>query len=300
MLSLIFDRPQITSTPSKLSYRAVLKCKIINRRYSNMWDIRQLFDYWRSRPDDKDLSETEIQTKLASLLFSICFIRIDEADEIKLAISNIDYRNQTAILCLSPNANNSIEQYEIRRTGDPKVCPNSTLFTWLDRHWLNSLLREIGIRGAISYSFKHAASTEIAKQGLDTTNLNIFTHLNVFSRAACNFCIYAANAGINELASQLLGNHGQSYTTQTISQQRVTPPTGSEEEITLAKNGCYITLSSNYNFKKMNVSNNNIVDKGGQSIYVVMTKLASWRRYEQLGEFVKGNYSDETSAEIVP
>ncbi|KAA6360565.1 MAG: hypothetical protein EZS28_043908, partial [Streblomastix strix] len=173
MLSLIFDIPQITSTPSKLAYRAVLNCKIINRRYSNMWDIRQLFDYWRSRPDDKDLSDTEIQTKLASLLLSICFIRINEAAEINLAISNIDYRNQTAILCLSPKANNSIEQYEIRRTGDPKVCPNSTLFTWLNRLywrygmdpeqiaslfwqpdgqpadkrrislWLNSLLREI-------------------------------------------------------------------------------------------------------------------------------------------------------------
>ncbi|KAA6352695.1 MAG: hypothetical protein EZS28_051778, partial [Streblomastix strix] len=215
-----------------------------------MWDIRQLFDYWRSRPDDKDLSDTEIQTKLASLLLSICFIRINEAAEINLAISNIDYRNQTAILCLSPKANNSIEQYEIRRTGDPKVYPNLTLFTWLNRlywHygmdpeqiaslfwqsdgqpadkrrislWLNSLLREIGIRGATAYSFKHAASTELARQGLDTTKLNIFTHHSVFSRAASNYYIYAANAGINDIASQLVGSHGQSYATQTISQQR--------------------------------------------------------------------------------
>ncbi|KAA6379782.1 MAG: hypothetical protein EZS28_024691, partial [Streblomastix strix] len=135
-LSLIFDIPQITSTPSKLVYRAVLNCKIINRRYSNMCDIRQLFDYWRSRPDDKDLSETDIQTKLASLLLSICFIRINEAVEINLSISNIDYRNQTAILCISPKANNSIEQYEIIRTENPKVCPNSTFFTWLNHlYW---------------------------------------------------------------------------------------------------------------------------------------------------------------------
>ncbi|KAA6378718.1 MAG: hypothetical protein EZS28_025754, partial [Streblomastix strix] len=34
---------------------------------------------------------------------------------------------------LFPKANNSIEQYQIRRTGDPKVRPNSTLFTWLNR-----------------------------------------------------------------------------------------------------------------------------------------------------------------------
>ncbi|KAA6401267.1 MAG: putative Transposon Ty3-I Gag-Pol polyprotein [Streblomastix strix] len=250
MLSFIFDIPQITQTPSKLPYRAVLNYKIINRRYSNMWDIRQLFDYWRSRPDDKDLSNTEIQTKLALLLLSICFIIINEVTEINLAISNIDYRNQTAILCLVPKANNSIEQYEIRRTGDPKVSLNSTLFTWLNRlywhfgmdaeHfanffwqpdgqpadkrrislWLNSLLREIGIRGATAYSFKHAASTELARQGLDTTKLNIFTHHSVFSRAASNYYIYAANAGIYDIASQLVGSHGQSYATQTISQQR--------------------------------------------------------------------------------
>ncbi|KAA6323324.1 MAG: hypothetical protein EZS28_054327, partial [Streblomastix strix] len=86
--------------------------------------------------------------------------------------------------------------------------------------WLNSLLREIGIRGATAYSFKHAASTELARQGLDTTKLNIFTHHSVFSKAAGNYYIYAANAGINDIASQLVGSHGQSYATQTISQQR--------------------------------------------------------------------------------
>ncbi|KAA6389513.1 MAG: hypothetical protein EZS28_014958, partial [Streblomastix strix] len=83
--------------------------------------------------------------------------------------------------------------------------------------WLNSLLREIGIRGATAYSFKHALSTELARQGLDTTKLNIFTHHSVFSRAASNYYIYAANAGINDIASQLVGYHGQSYATQTIS-----------------------------------------------------------------------------------
>ncbi|KAA6371029.1 MAG: hypothetical protein EZS28_033443 [Streblomastix strix] len=36
MLFLILDIPQIALTPSKLAYRAVLNCKIINRRYSNM------------------------------------------------------------------------------------------------------------------------------------------------------------------------------------------------------------------------------------------------------------------------
>ncbi|KAA6370185.1 MAG: hypothetical protein EZS28_034289 [Streblomastix strix] len=86
--------------------------------------------------------------------------------------------------------------------------------------WLNSILHEIGIRGATTNSFKHAASTEQARRGLDSTNLNIFTHHSVLSRAASNYYIYATNTGINDIASQLVGSHGQSYATQTISQQR--------------------------------------------------------------------------------
>ncbi|KAA6403980.1 MAG: hypothetical protein EZS28_000490 [Streblomastix strix] len=86
--------------------------------------------------------------------------------------------------------------------------------------WPNSLLREISIQGATAYTFKYVASTELAIQGLETTQLNIFTHHSVFSRAASNYYIYAANAGINDFASQLVGSHCQSYATQTISQQR--------------------------------------------------------------------------------
>ncbi|KAA6381654.1 MAG: hypothetical protein EZS28_022818 [Streblomastix strix] len=56
---------------------------------------------------------------------------------------------------------------------------------------------------ATTYLFKHVASTELAKQGLDTTKLNFFTHRR-----------------INDIASQLMRSHGQSYATQTISQQR--------------------------------------------------------------------------------
>ncbi|KAA6329191.1 MAG: hypothetical protein EZS28_053632 [Streblomastix strix] len=101
------------------------------------------------------------------------------------------------------------EQFEIRRTGYPKVYSNSTVFTWLNRlychfgkdleHfvnlfmqpyrkaadkrrislWLNSLLREIGIRGPTAYSFIYAASTAQARQILETTKLNIL-HITVY------------------------------------------------------------------------------------------------------------------------
>ncbi|KAA6401980.1 MAG: hypothetical protein EZS28_002494 [Streblomastix strix] len=71
--------------------------------------------------------------KLASLLLFICFIIINEAAETNLAISNIDCRNQTAFLCVYLKSIKSIEQYKIRRTGDPKDIPNSTLINQLNR-----------------------------------------------------------------------------------------------------------------------------------------------------------------------
>ncbi|KAA6364998.1 MAG: hypothetical protein EZS28_039476 [Streblomastix strix] len=61
--------------------------------------------------------------------------------------------------------------------------------------FVNSLLREIATRGAIAYSFKHAVSTELAGQGLETTKLNTV------------FCTI------------LVGSRGQTNATQTISQQ---------------------------------------------------------------------------------
>ncbi|KAA6365816.1 MAG: hypothetical protein EZS28_038657 [Streblomastix strix] len=86
---------------------------------------------------------------------------------------------------------------------------------------------------------------------------------------------------------------------ETIANASDTPPTGYGEGLMLVENRDYTTSSSNQNFKRMNISNS-IVDLGGQSLYVVMTKLASWFRYGQLGEFVKGNYSDDAQAEINP
>ncbi|KAA6356365.1 MAG: hypothetical protein EZS28_048108 [Streblomastix strix] len=54
---------------------------------------------------------------------------------------------------------------------------------------------------ATEYSFKHASPTELVRQGLETTKLNVFTHHNVFSKATSNYYIYAANAWNNDIAS---------------------------------------------------------------------------------------------------
>jgi hypothetical protein len=46
----------------------------------------------------------------------------------------------------------------------------------------------------------------------------------------------------------------------------------------------------------LNISNN-VASNGGFSLYAVMSKLKEWCRSGQLGEYVKGNYSDTYSVE---
>jgi site-specific recombinase XerD len=97
---------------------------------------------------------------------------------------------------LSPKTTNALEQYEVRRTGILNLCPNVTLFTWLERlrehfhkeittlsslfwteQWkpmsiakiselLTLLIKKIGIEGFTAYSIKHASTTKLAAMGI--------------------------------------------------------------------------------------------------------------------------------------
>ncbi|KAA6376621.1 MAG: hypothetical protein EZS28_027851, partial [Streblomastix strix] len=74
------------------------------------------------------------------------------------------------------------------------------------------------------------------------------------------------------------------------------PPTGYGGGIFLTGTG-----DNNASLEKLDLHGmkiyNNTATKGGQSLYAAMSKLASWCRFGSLGEFVKGNYSDDTSSE---
>ncbi|KAA6358400.1 MAG: hypothetical protein EZS28_046073, partial [Streblomastix strix] len=71
-------------------------------------------------------------------------------------------------------------------------------------------------------------------------------------------------------------------------------PTGYGGGIFLTGSGDYDILSNGLDFHGMNISDNS-ADKGGFSLYAVMSKLKEWCRSGQLGEYVKGNYTDGES-----
>ncbi|KAA6402915.1 MAG: hypothetical protein EZS28_001556 [Streblomastix strix] len=64
--------------------------------------------------------------------------------------------------------------------------------------------------------------------------------------------------------------------------------------IFLAGEGDYDPSSNDLDFRGLKIYNNS-ASNGGQSLYLVMTKLQEWCQYGIKGEYVKGNYSDSTS-----
>ncbi|KAA6370463.1 MAG: hypothetical protein EZS28_034010, partial [Streblomastix strix] len=72
--------------------------------------------------------------------------------------------------------------------------------------------------------------------------------------------------------------------------------TGYGGGIFIGGTGAYDPTSKTLDLKGMKI-NGNTASKGGQSLYAVMSKLKEWCQYGTLGEYVKGNYSDDTSNE---
>ncbi|KAA6369083.1 MAG: hypothetical protein EZS28_035391 [Streblomastix strix] len=254
MLQLIFDREPMHDTPSALTYRAISNCNIIARKYAHVWDIDILFNHWATQPADQMLTNQDLQIKLASLLLSVCFLRIIEISEIDLNFSNFNFGNQTALVTLSLKTINALEQYEMRRTGILNLCPNVTFFTWLERlrehfhqeittlaslFWIEQwkpmsiakiselftlLIKKIGIEGFMAYSIKHISTTKLAEIGIQERVLNMFTNHAPDSKSARNYYVFAANRQVNGIAARLVtidhGLENQDSTSTNVSQQK--------------------------------------------------------------------------------
>ncbi|KAA6353287.1 MAG: hypothetical protein EZS28_051186, partial [Streblomastix strix] len=72
------------------------------------------------------------------------------------------------------------------------------------------------------------------------------------------------------------------------------PPTGYGGGIFLTGSGDYDPQTKKLDLKGMKIYGN-IANISGQSLYVVMSKLAEWSQFGTSGEYVKGNYTDGIS-----
>ncbi|KAA6399725.1 MAG: hypothetical protein EZS28_004745, partial [Streblomastix strix] len=239
-----------STTVQRLTTNAISNHQINNPRYGSIWDINQLFEYWRERSESKLLSNEELQIKLASLLMSLCLVRMEEMANIDLSVSIIDDQEQRAAVCIPPKQSIQSKRYVERKTEDSRVCPTETFFVWLTRlrenfqqsptnfihlfqteNWkqadqkyistcLERLVQTLGVQNATANSIRHASATELAAQGFDGMTINVFTHHTPDSKMNKKFYIFAVNKEQDSIASVLVKSHGEKQATQIISKQR--------------------------------------------------------------------------------
>ncbi|KAA6375579.1 MAG: hypothetical protein EZS28_028896, partial [Streblomastix strix] len=248
MLSLLFGTVQVSTTMQRLTTHAISNHQINYPRYGSTWDINQLFEHWREKPESKLLSDEELQIKLASLLMSLCFVRMEEMANIDLSVSIIDDQEQRAAVCIPPKHSVQRERYNVRKTEEPKECPTETFFVWLTilrehfqqssmnfihlfwtENWkradqiyistrLERLVQTLGVQNATANTIRHASSTKLAAQGFDGRSINCFTHHKPDSKMNKKFYVFAVNKEQDSIASALVKNHGMKQS-QLLSQK---------------------------------------------------------------------------------
>ncbi|KAA6396037.1 MAG: hypothetical protein EZS28_008439 [Streblomastix strix] len=217
MFSLIFGTVQVSTTVQRLTTLAISDHQINNPRYGSTWDINQLFEHWRERPESKLLSNEEQQTKLASQLMSQCYIRMEEIANIDLSVSIIDDEEHTAALFVPLKQSRKRQTYDVRKTEEPKKWEQADQNQISAR--LERLVQTLGVQNATTNSIKHASSTELTAQGFDGRTINYFIHHTPDSKMNKKFYIFAVNKEQDSIASALVKNHSEKQTTQIISKQ---------------------------------------------------------------------------------
>ncbi|KAA6358113.1 MAG: hypothetical protein EZS28_046360, partial [Streblomastix strix] len=208
-LSLKFNIDLKNNHMLQFTRKAISAHMIVKPKYEDTWNVGIQFDYWREKGSNRYLTNVELQTKLTSLLMTICSMRPAEIEGISQRYS---------VIC---------EQTD--KTKDRTVCPRATFFDWLNRIdnrygrsirdnkygalWWNEditiqakrgqislrikkLLDLMGIKGKQVYSFRHSAATQLVVMGLDETLLNTYTGHVRNSKSTNKYYVFAKDQKI--------------------------------------------------------------------------------------------------------
>ncbi|KAA6353761.1 MAG: hypothetical protein EZS28_050712 [Streblomastix strix] len=242
MLSLTFDIDLKNNHMLQFTRKAISAHMIVKPKYEDTWNVGILFDYWREKGSNRNLTNIELQTKLTSLLMTICSMRPAEIEGISLRHSVICEQTDKVDLRLQPKTKSGLHSHKLPKTKDRTVCPRATFFDWLKRidnkhgrsirdnkygalWWneditipakrgqislrLKKLLDLMGIKGKQVYSFRHSAATQLVIMGLDETLLNTYTGHARNSKSTNEYYVFAERLKDNEIATKLSDTRGQ-------------------------------------------------------------------------------------------
>ncbi|KAA6372000.1 MAG: hypothetical protein EZS28_032475 [Streblomastix strix] len=224
ILSLTFNIDLKNNQMLQFTRKAISAHMIVKPKYEDTWKVVILFDYWRGKGSNRNLTNIELQTKLTSLLMTICSMRPAEIEGISLRHSVICEQIDKVDLRLQPKTKSGLHSYKLPKSRDRRICPRVTFFDWLKRidnkHgrsirdnkqgalWWNEnitipakrgqilfrlmkLLDLMGIKGKQVYLFRHSAATQLVVMGLDETLLNTYTGHARNSKSTNEYYIFA-------------------------------------------------------------------------------------------------------------
>ncbi|KAA6374300.1 MAG: hypothetical protein EZS28_030171 [Streblomastix strix] len=131
---------------------------------------------------NRKLANVELQTKLISILMTICSMRPAEIYEISLRHLVIFEQTDKIDLRLQPKTKSLLHSYKLPKTRDRILCPGATFFDWLKRidnkhsrsikdNKLKKLLDVMGIKEKQVHLFRHSAAAQLVVISLDETQV---------------------------------------------------------------------------------------------------------------------------------
>ncbi|KAA6369926.1 MAG: hypothetical protein EZS28_034546 [Streblomastix strix] len=242
MLSLTFDIDLKNNHMLQFTRKAFSAHIIVKPNYEDTWNVGILFDFCKGQGSNRNLTNIEFQTKLTSLLMTICSMGPAEIEEISLRHSVICEQTDKVDLRLQPKTKSGLLSHKLPKIRDRIICPRATFFDWLKRidnkygrlisnnkygalWWnenitipskrgqislrLKKLLDMMGIKDKQVYSFRHSAATQLVVMCLDETLLHTYTGHARNSKSTNEYYMFVERLKDNEIATKRSDTRGQ-------------------------------------------------------------------------------------------
>ncbi|KAA6378155.1 MAG: hypothetical protein EZS28_026317, partial [Streblomastix strix] len=243
MLPLIFGIDLKDKLMLQFTRKAISAHMIVKPKYEDTWNVRILFDYLIEKSSNRNLTNIELQTKLTSLLMTICSMRPAEIEGISLKFSQICEQTDKIDQLLQTKTKSGLHSHKLQKTRDRIVLYVQVQHSLIGlkelttnlvdpqeivnlEHYNGKKTQQFQPREAKShsdqrnnlilkiakwkqvYSFKHLAATQLVVMGLGETQLNTYTGHARNSKLTNEYYVFAERLKDNETATNLSDSHG--------------------------------------------------------------------------------------------
>jgi site-specific recombinase XerD len=188
------------------------------RKYTEIWDISLVLDYFRKQQINSNLSDFDIMVKAAILI--LVFTACRPAEVVSILPTDFSHHSGseggTLLLpTVVKQHKHEITNLQIQSLADTQICPVKSTLEWLKRRdallprpstflvtrsgrpMINAQLLANAIRPVLaaaniptsygSYSIKHATISALFRLGFSPTEINIFTGHSELANTAATF-----------------------------------------------------------------------------------------------------------------